>query len=297
MKILLTGASGFLGSIIKKILEKKIELISLSRSEDSDISADITKKLPSIPLVDMVVHAAGKAHVIPKNNEQKNEFFEINYEGTQRLLNKISGKGGVLPEAFVFISTVAVYGRENGQLINEDTELLGHTPYAKSKIKAEKAVREWGEEHGVNTIVLRLPLVAGPNPPGNLGSMIAAIEKGYYFRIGTGKARRSVVLAKDVGQLIPDLIDKQGIFNLTDGYHPTLAELDAYLADQLAANVKIMPSKMAKYLAKVGDYIPYAPFNSYKFEKLTKTLTFSDKKAQDELGWSPNEVVNNFKII
>ena len=80
--------------------------------------------------------------------------------------------------------------------------MLGGTPYADSKIQAEELLREWGKLNNVNMLILRLPLLVGENPPGNLGSMIRAIKKGYYFRIGDGSARRSMVLAEDIAEVV-----------------------------------------------------------------------------------------------
>lgn len=294
MRILVTGASGFLGKILVKELTIKNDVFTLSRSRMSDIQSDLTKYVPELPNIDLVVHAAGKAHHIPKTSEEKEEFYKVNCHGTKLLLHRLEEK---LPETLIYISTVAVYGKEKGDMIDENAPLLGTSSYAKSKIKAERDIQKWGRENGVNTVILRLPLIAGPNPPGNLGSLIKAIKKGYYFRIGEGKNRKSVVLAKDIGLIIPRLISKEGIYHLTDGRHPEISELDTYIANELSRNIKVLPYKFARYIAMIGDRISSFPLNTSKFGKLTNSLTFSDKKAQDELGWSPRKVVSNFKII
>ena len=77
---------------------------------------------------------------------------------------------------------------------------------------------------------MRLPLVVGSNPPGNLGKMINGIKRGTYFSIGGGKARKCMVLAEDVAKLITECPDVSGIYNLTDGKNPCFKELDSYLA-------------------------------------------------------------------
>jgi len=85
-KILLTGSSGFLGSHILEFLKNKnYEVIKLGRSVQSDIKIDLSlNKLFKID-VDYVIHVAGKAHVIPKTEEEKKEFFKVNYIGTKNL--------------------------------------------------------------------------------------------------------------------------------------------------------------------------------------------------------------------
>ncbi len=292
MKILLTGASGFLGKIIQETLKSENEIISLGKSSGNQIQADISKEVPLLPKVEMIVHAAGKAHVIPKSHEEKSEFFKVNEQGTANLLKGITH----LPKSFVFISTVAVYGAEEGSQIEEDASLLGNTPYALSKINAEKILRSWGELHGVNVLIIRIPLVVGINPPGNLGAILKAIRSGYYFRLGEGEARKSMVLAEDLAKAIPYWADYSGTYNLTDGIDPALAELDSYLAYQSGKKVKSLPLAPFKWVAKIGDRIPGFPLTTYRLEKLGQSLTFSDQKARKELGWNPRPVIGNFKL-
>jgi len=74
-----------------------------------------------------------------------------------------------VPESFIFVSTVAVYGCETGEDIDENHPLKGNTPYALSKIQAEKFLTEWCHTNNVKLGIIRPSLIAGPNPPGNLG--------------------------------------------------------------------------------------------------------------------------------
>lgn len=290
MRILLTGANGFLGGIIAAELEKKHEIISLGRGKSNQISCDLAKEIPQVPEVDMIVHAAGKAHVIPKTEAEKAEFYEVNLGGTANLLKGISHP----PKSFVFISTVAVYGVEDGTDISESSPLLGNSPYAQSKIEAEKLVTSWGEENQVNVLILRLPLIVGANPPGNLGAIIRAIKRGFYRRIGDGSAKKSMVLAADIACALPDWLDKSGIYNLTDGAQPSMMELDGYLASRFGKSVKTIPLWPLQMLAKLGDLVPGFPLNTYRLSKLSHSLTFSDLKAKTELGWTPRPVIGNF---
>jgi nucleoside-diphosphate-sugar epimerase len=294
MKIMLTGASGFLGRHIRAGLSA-FDLISLGRHVRDDIRADITDHLPNLPKVDMVVHAAGKAHVVPANEQEANEFHRINMGGTRALAEQLSAVGA-LPDTFVLISTVAVYGAETGTLIPENNALKGETPYAKSKIDAENWITNWGISHGVNIVILRLPLVVGKDAPGNLGAMIKNIRRGTYARIGTGDACRSMVLATDITKLIPSLLGKNGIYNLTDGIHPSVAMMEDQIAAHFGKKIHAIPPRLASILARIGDFIPSSPFNTYRYAKLRQSLTFSDEKAVRELHWSPTPVLKGFEI-
>jgi nucleoside-diphosphate-sugar epimerase len=294
MRILLTGFTGFLGKSILHEIENQHEILLIGRHEGGDFNCDIEKTIPPLPSVDIVVHAAGKAHSISRSEEQEQIFFKVNTVGTQNLIHALESN---LPKTFVFISTVATYGIDSGNEISESSPLLGKTPYAQSKIKAEKYLLEWGEKFNVKILILRLPLVVGSNPPGNLGKMIKGIKLGTYFSIGGGKARKSMVLAEDVAKLISDCPDVSGIYNLTDGYHPSFAELESLICKELQIPKPFsMPLGLAKLLGKMGDFISLLPINSDIINKITQDLTFSDLKARQDLGWKPSRVIDKWKI-
>ncbi len=299
MKILITGSSGFLGKILCQKLEKNHEIVKLSSSEMTGLQLDIKNALPALPYFDLVIHAAGKAHSIPKKESDESEFFEVNVNGTKNLLESLKLNP---PKQFIFISSVAVYGIENGENINETYPLLGTTPYAKSKILAEELVVRWGELNNVNVLVFRLPLIVGFNPPGNLGKMIVAIKNGRYFTFGDGNARKSMVLAENIGDFIRTLdFSLSGTYNITDGYHPRFNEIESLICMQLGKKSPIrIPKVFGSFFGKFGDFFPFFPINTNLINKLTKDLTFDDTYARTQIGWSSDIVleklvVNNLK--
>jgi nucleoside-diphosphate-sugar epimerase len=178
--------------------------------------------------------------------------------------------------------------------IDESRPLNGDSPYAKSKIEAENLILNWGVQNQVNVLILRLPLIVGSNPPGNLGAMIKTIRSGFYRRIGEGSAKKSMVLAQDIARALPEWVNKKGTYNLTDGVHPSMAQLDGALAQKLGKKVKKVPVWPLSVIAKLGDLIPGFPLNTYRLGKLSKSLTFSDSKANTELNWSPRSVLDYF---
>lgn len=284
MRVLITGANGFLGRSIISVFQKEHEIETLSR-KNSTYNFDLSKGTPRFDsYFNFVIHVAGKAHVLPKNKKEEKKFFEVNLEGTKNLLQSLTDN---LPNTFVYISTVAVYGKEFGENIDENTILNGGSAYAKSKILAEAEVLAFGEKYDVNIVILRLPLVIGKSPKGNLKSLMKAVKKGYYFRIGKGLARRSMVLAIDIADVITRLYGKHGIYNLTDRRNPRFRDIDSKISDGYGKKIKVMPDFLIKVLAKAGDFIPGSPINSYKYKKMTNSLTFSDDKAVKELNWSP----------
>lgn len=292
--ILLSGKNGFFGNILACELElMRYDVSSLNRTEEPKIDIVERFSINWHKSFKIVVHAAGKAHSVPTNETEKQQFYDVNFEGTKNLCYALE-KLDVMPKSFIFISTVAVYGVDKGYLINEEDALNGKTPYADSKILAEEWLQHWADEHRVTLGILRLPLIAGPNPPGNLGAMVNGIKSGKYLSIGQANAQKSMVWAEDIARIIPTIAEKGGTYNLTDGYHPTFGELEKGIA---AALGKRKPTKvpywMAKGLALTGDVIGNRfPINSDKLQKITSTLTFDDSKARRELGWNPTPVLD-----
>ena len=296
-KLLFTGASGFLGYNIRPILEKNYDVHTIGLTDDDDIKVNLAKDVPLINThYDVVLHAAGKAHTVPKTEAEKQVFYDVNYIGTIHLCDALEKVG--VPKALIFISTVAVYGCEYGELITEEHPLNGDSPYADSKIKAEEYLTEWCNNHGVKLGILRPSLLAGKNAPGNLGAMVNGIKKGYYMNIAGGKVVKSILMAEDIAHLVPLVAEKGGIYNVCDTRQPSFGEISMSVAKQLGKGKPLnIPYWMAWCMAKVGDLLGNkAPINSYKLEKMTKSLTFSNEKARRELGWEPLDVLTNYRI-
>lgn len=263
----------------------------------SSFNVDLSKDVPSFKdSFEYIIHSAGKAHSIPKNEIEKFEFFNVNVNGTKNLLVGLSNNK--LPKYFILISSVSVYGLDTGININEGQSLNAKDPYGQSKIQAEQLVIEWCKEHNVLYTILRLPLLVGENPPGNLGVIINGIKKGYYFNISDGSAKKSMVLAEDVAKNIFKVAEIGGIYNLTDGYHPSFAELSNHISIQLGKGKPInMPLWLARIIAKFGDLLGNkAPLNTNILKKITSDLTFDDSMAREAFGWNPTPVLEGFKI-
>ena len=297
MKLLFTGASGFLGSNVRPLLEGMYGVKTVGLSPKDDYTIDIAKEIPVLrERYDIVLHVAGKAHSVPKTEAERQVFFDVNLQGTKNLCTALERRR--VPRAFIFISTVAVYGCAYGENITEDHPLDGDTPYAMSKRLAEEYLQKWCYEHNVILGIIRPSLIAGPNPPGNLGAMIHGIRSGKYLCIAGGQARKSVLMVQDIAKLVSLLAEKGGIYNVCDSHHPTFRELETTICRQLDKKLPFsIPYWAAKCMALVGDCLgKKAPINSLKLKKITESLTFSNEKAMRELGWKPTRVLENFKI-
>lgn len=286
-----------MGNNVCPLLERMYDVTTVGLLPQDNYTVNIAREIPELrEQYDVVLHAAGKAHSVPKTEEEKRVFFDVNLQGTKNLCAALERKG--MPRAFIFISTVAVYGCDYGENISEEHSLDGVTPYAVSKRLAEEYLQKWCHEHNVILGIIRPSLIAGPNPPGNLGAMIHGIRSGRYFSIAGSRARKSVLMVQDIAKLVPLLAEKGGVYNVCDSYQPTFRELETVICRQLNRNLPLsIPYWIAKCMALVGDCLgEKAPINSLKLRKITKSLTFSNEKAIRELGWRPTGVLENFKI-
>ncbi len=296
-KLLFTGGTGFLGTNTKPVLDQKYEVTTVGITDKDEIKANFAKEVPALPCkYDIVLHAAGKAHVYPKTPEEIQSFFDINYQGTINLCKALERVGA--PKAFVFISTAGVYGLDNGNYTTEDMPLLGEEPYQKSKIMAEQYLAEWCSKNGVILGILRPSLMVGHNAPGNLGAMVNGIKTGRYLSINHGKARKSLLMAEDIAHLVPLVAEKGGVYNVCDDTHPSFGQLEELIAKQLGKRKPIsIPYWFAKCIAVFGDIVgSWFPLNSKRLEKITLSDTLSNEKAKRVLGWKPLSVLDNYTI-
>ena len=311
MKLLLTGYPGFLASSIKEWFESKgwevdtMGLLPIPQGVSQSgkhFVCNLVNEVPRLPQTsyDLVIHAAGKAHVVPRNEPERKSFFDVNVTGTQHILDALQPNP---PKSIVFISSVAVYGKETGDMIREDAPLLAHTPYGKSKIQAEELIRNTAFSKEVIRGVVRLPLIAGKDAPGNLGSMINAIKKGIFFNVAGGKAVRSVVLKNDVAPFLYELGLHGGTYNFTDGRGISYKELDQKVHELISCPKRPeLPYWLAWLLALGGEILGFVlrrsmPIDFYRLDKLVSNLTFDSSKAAQDIPFSPRRTIEHIKEI
>ena len=299
MNILISGGTGFLGRYFYSYWQSKgYSVDSIGRGNTNEIVFDLSKSTPNLSKeYEYFIHCAGKAHMVPKNDKEANEFYLANEIGTKFFLNAISNQKKK-PKGVLIVSSASVYGLNFGELINEKTSLNAKDPYGKSKINSEKIAIEWGNLNNIKISIVRLPLVVGKNPPGNLLAMMNAIKTGKYFNIAGGISKKSMVLATDVASFSFNLINIGGIYNLTDSKHPNFNELSHVIANNYGiTDLKNIPFFSAKILSRICEVLNNIfklkiPFTRHTLNKMTTDLTFDDEKAR-KIGWKPNSVITN----
>lgn len=285
-KLLLTGGSGFVGRNIAPLLHGRYRVVTLGRRGSNDIQADLSRGEPSLSgRYDVVVHAAGLAH--PDRKTRPYDFIEVNVGGTKRLCQALERTG--VPDTFVFVSTVAVYGCDDGAVgVDESWPLDGRTPYAVSKIEAETFLRQWCSDHDVRLAILRPSLLIGPDAPGNMGRMVRGISNGLYAGIGRGSGLRSITLVSDLASVISAVTGRDGVWNVA-GEDMSIRQLERLICEKTGRRfLPRIPTVCAKAVALAGNCLgDKFPINTYKYRLLTRSLTFSSAAARRDLGWDP----------
>ena len=289
IKILLTESTGFLGGVILKKLHRS-QVTTIGRGQNNDIKYDLANKelLTTKINCESIIHCAGLAHFYPNNEESAKEFYRVNYEGTIHLFKNVELSK---LKSVVFISTIAVYGVEEGTKIQEDYPAEPNSPYGSSKFLTESYLRDLSREHGFDLCILRLPLIVGDNPPGNLGKMIDAMRRYRYASVNKGRAKRSVVFAEDVADLIARGNLGSGTYNLSDGCDVTFNLLEKRIKEKYG--IIFYPKlslRFATFLAWIGDKFTFLPINSRIVRLMSMDFTVSSKKANQELNWRPKSV-------
>jgi nucleoside-diphosphate-sugar epimerase len=295
--ILVTGASGFIGqTLCSVLLESGAEVRKLGRSRSEhnvgsyywDLSDDLDPT--ALEGADTIFHLAGKAHALSETHQDKDEYFQINVEGTRKLLQAAQHMG---VHTFVYFSSVKVI-RDMEEVANELTTASPETSYGKSKLAAEKLVLEG--DYVPHPVVIRPSMVYGNTEKGNLPKMIRAIRAGKFPPLPEMHNRRSMVHVNDVVQaaiLAAEHEESAGkTYIVTDGKSYSTRQMYEWICEALHKPTPAwrLPLFMLKLMAKVGDFI--GSFRGYRFifdsdalEKLTGSACYSSAKIERELGF------------
>ncbi len=152
--------------------------------------------------VDCIVHCAGRAHVLHKKAaDSTSHFMRTNCDATLHLARQAEQAGVA---RLIFISSIGVNGnRTSGQAFKADDPPAPQTPYAVSKLAAEEALANFAQKTNLEVVIIRPPLIIGPEPVGNLGTLSRLIGMGIPLPFGlvTGN-RRSLVSAEVLADLV-----------------------------------------------------------------------------------------------
>lgn len=318
MKILITGATGFLGrAICEEFGGDEFEVFTISRkpmpegNSEKHFQIDIAdsesaRQIESLPKIDAVIHAAGLAHRF--NKTDRKEFWQVNVEGTRNVVERASKLNA---GHFVLISSVAVYGnsgvrKQNPQPINENSLCSPTGDYAESKYEAEKTARQICSKNRVRLTVLRPATIIGEGDPGNLLRLIKIIDKNRFVWIGDGENLKSLIYKRDVAaacRLITssnasDNDFDKGAVKIYNAAAPSLKmrEIVGEIAGALGKSIpkRTIPKEFIIEGLKTAERLT----GLRKIGRLSETVAkwisdenFSGEKLLDEFGFAPRTSV------
>ena len=311
MKILVTGANGFIGSNLCVFLkEKGYSVRATVRNNVCDISGvdeyiqvgdinESTNWQQALVGVDTVVHLAARVHIMNDSGANSLDAFrKVNVLGTERLA-RMAVKAGV--KRFIFISSVKVNGEGASRPYTENDLPKPQDAYSISKMEAEQALIRIAVETGLQTVILRLPLVYGPGVKANFKNLIKITVFPLPFK-GINNQRSFIYLGNLVDAISTCIIHPKAIgetFMVSDGQDistPDLIKMIAFVMNKKPILFSLHPS-ILNALCKITG-------KAKEMEKLTGNLFIDSSKIRNLLGWKPpftleegiKETVKDYKL-
>ena len=181
MKIIITGASGFVGQNLLRFLKKDNELIPLSIRFNQNKKFNLNSSV--------IIHLAGKAHDLKKTSENK-DYYEANTELTKKVFNQFLESSS---KVFIFMSSVKAATDVVQGILSEDIMPDPVTVYGKSKLAAEEYILSKEIPENKRVYILRPCMIHGPNNKGNLNLLYNFVSKGIPYPFGRYVNKRSFV--------------------------------------------------------------------------------------------------------
>lgn len=191
----------------------------------------------------MLIHAAARAHIMKDEvADPLAEYRRVNVEGTLNLACQAVAAG---VKRFVFISSIGVNGNISTRPFRVDDQPNPAEPYAQSKWEAEQGLMKLAAETSMEVVIIRPPLVYGPDAPGNFGSLVRWIEKGVPLPLGAIHNKRSLVGIDNLVDLIIHCLDHPAaanqVFLAGDGEDISTAELLRGVGRAMGKPARLIP--------------------------------------------------------
>ena len=288
MKILVTGASGFVGRYLVNHLSKTDEVIACVRKKSNLLPSSVQQTVSSsffdlaIPKdTDVIVHLAGIAH---NKNNSVDEFKRINVDGTLELARKALESN---IKRFIFISSIGVNGNStHGKAFTEQDTPNPTNDYTKSKYEAEKALAKLFENTNIDLVIIRPPLIYAHDAPGNFSKLLMLIKLGQFLPFGCTHNQRSFIAIENLVSFITACI-----------YHDTKINETFLIADDEVISTKqliqCVSSGMGKSMillpvpTKLLSMLADATGKVGIFEQLYGNLQIDNRKAKKFFNWHP----------
>lgn len=295
MRILVTGATGFIGTrLCELLIDQGHEVRGISRSGSGAVAGvdyqtnDFThaqSTSESLRDIDCVIHLAGRAHVLNKRNDETALYRVVNCDATVQFAREALEAG---VKRFVFISSIGANGNQSArQRFTEDSIPAPVAEYARSKLEAEEGLKALLQTSDMQLVIIRPPLVYGADAPGNFRTLLKVVDKGVPSPFALVRNARSLISVDNLALLIalaaqhPDAGGQ--VFLASDGSDVSTDQILAALAEGMgrrAWSIPVPQFLLAALLKLTGKGDLYT--------QLCGSLTVDSAKARQMLGYQPD---------
>ena len=295
MKLLVTGANGFIGRALCAYLsDKNIQVIPVVR-RPSDLPGSIVLSdedenswAQVLQGCDTVVHLAGQAFIKKNDDAALSDLRLSNIDLAVKVLNRAIEAG---VGRFVFLSSAKVHGEKSklGESFNTEDIFAPQDFYAKSKCEAEEKLRHIAKATNIDLVIIRPPVVYGNGSKGNFASLINWVQKGVPLPLAGATNRRSMVAVENLSSFITLCADRScspnaanQVFFVTDGKPVSTVDLLKLIASAYETKARMFYIPvwlMTLVLRLIGK--------SSISDRIFDSFVLNDKKCQELLGWNP----------
>ena len=276
MKIIITGATGFVGKNLTQYLTTKSDTVIPLSIRNGDYQLDNT--------ADAIIHLAGKAHDT-KNTSEESDYYQINTELTKVLFDKFLQSD---IKDFIFFSSVKAAADTVEGVLTEDSKANPQTAYGKSKLKAETYLLSKQLPSSKRLIIIRPCMIHGKGNKGNLNLLYKVVKLGIPWILASYDNRRSFISIDNLNFAIHALLHNSqvasGVYQVADDSAISTNQLITIIAKATHKKPKLVriPKVMINKLADIGDKFNL-PLNSERLQKLTESYVVSNAKIKQAL--------------
>lgn len=277
MKIIITGAAGFVGKNLTQYLTHKSDKVLSLSIRSGDYQLDNT--------ADAIIHLAGKAHDT-KNTSEESDYYQINTELTKVLFDKFLQSD---IKDFIFFSSVKAAADSVEGTLTEDSKANPQTAYGKSKLKAETYLLSKQLPSNKRLIIIRPCMIHGEGNKGNLNLLYKVIKFGIPWVLADYDNRRSFISIDNLNYVVYEILNHpeipSGIYNTADDKPMSTNALITLIAESINKKPRLLkiPKFVINQMAKIGDKA-HLPLNTERLQKLTESYVVSNQKIKQSLG-------------
>lgn len=292
-RVLVNGANGFIGRALCSHLSSLDYLVipvvrNFSGIKGEYIVGDKQSWMHALAGCSAVVHLVGRTHARQNHEPDPLQAFRAANVVTTTELAYRAVEAGV--SRFIFMSTIKVNGEKTatGYRFKPDDLAAPQDPYAISKWEAENELLEISKKVGLEVVIIRPPIVYGPDVKGNFAFLLHWINRGFPLPLGAINNCRSMLALENLVSFIALCVDieaspnaKNQIFLVSDGEDVSTSELVYKIRKAYGCNSKIfpLPVRVIRFAARLIN----GPFA----DRLLESLLIDGSKAREMLGWNP----------